>query len=241
MSQIDRADIRLAYVQHPFPAQGRTTDTTHVILGEHTTQEGSYVALTRARRRTDIYASHDQLERDPLERERDQIETLVEWMGRTEPDLPSIRTPLAHEHAITANQGDTIALEAAESQIDRSSTTPTREPAWHAVAALGPKPSEWDPDRTVWDQAAAAIDGYRARYEINDTAALGREPPVGAFEQRHARREAAMQALRALERLGRPVHRDGTVEERILNTPGRLRLPRGRASTHDRVGAMSTQ
>ncbi|MGO9794303.1 MAG: hypothetical protein ACLP8S_33705 [Solirubrobacteraceae bacterium] len=28
------ADLRLVYVQHPFPAQGQTTDTTHLIIGE---------------------------------------------------------------------------------------------------------------------------------------------------------------------------------------------------------------
>ena len=28
---LDAAQIRLAYVSHPFPAQGQTTDTTHVI------------------------------------------------------------------------------------------------------------------------------------------------------------------------------------------------------------------
>jgi hypothetical protein len=54
--QIDAADIRLSYVQHPFPAQGQTTDTTELIVGEHTTQDGSYVALTRARYSSHIHA-----------------------------------------------------------------------------------------------------------------------------------------------------------------------------------------
>ncbi|MDQ2761281.1 MAG: AAA family ATPase, partial [Actinomycetota bacterium] len=51
------ADLRLAYVQHPFPAQGITTDTAHLIVAEHATREGTYVALTRARERTDIHAA----------------------------------------------------------------------------------------------------------------------------------------------------------------------------------------
>jgi len=55
--QAARADLRLAYVQHPFPAQGQTTDTAHLIIAEHATQEGSYVALTRAREQTHIYAA----------------------------------------------------------------------------------------------------------------------------------------------------------------------------------------
>ncbi|MGH3260757.1 MAG: MobF family relaxase, partial [Trebonia sp.] len=41
--QLERADARLAYVQHPFPAQGITTDTTHLVVGEHATREGTYV------------------------------------------------------------------------------------------------------------------------------------------------------------------------------------------------------
>ncbi len=87
--QIADADLRLAYVQHPFPAQGQTTDTTHLIISEHATREGSYVGLTRARARTDIYAATAP---DP-EPEHDRLQDLAEHMSRTEPDLPSIRTP----------------------------------------------------------------------------------------------------------------------------------------------------
>ena len=55
--EIADSDLRLAYVQHPFPAQGQTTDTTHLVIGDHATQEGTYVGLTRARASTDIYAA----------------------------------------------------------------------------------------------------------------------------------------------------------------------------------------
>jgi len=95
-TQIAEADIRLAYIQHPFPAQGQTTDTTHLIVAEHATREGTYVALTRARQNTDIYAA---VEAEP-EPDRDQLQQLAERLNRTEADLPSIRTPLAHEEAI---------------------------------------------------------------------------------------------------------------------------------------------
>jgi hypothetical protein len=47
--KVTDADIRLAYVQHPFPAQGITTDTSHLIIADSTTVDGSYVALSRAR------------------------------------------------------------------------------------------------------------------------------------------------------------------------------------------------
>ena len=100
-AQIDQADIRLAYVQHPFPAQGQTTDTAHLIVGEHATHEGSYVALNRARERTHIYAAVDEID---LAEGQDQLAALAEQMSRTEPHTPSIDTPLAHEAAIEAQQ-----------------------------------------------------------------------------------------------------------------------------------------
>ncbi len=95
--QIDAADVRLAYVQHPFPSQGQTTDSAHLIVGEHATQEGSYVAITRARERTDIYASLDELE---SEDEPDRLTMLAESMGRSEDEVASIDIPLAHEASI---------------------------------------------------------------------------------------------------------------------------------------------
>jgi energy-coupling factor transporter ATP-binding protein EcfA2 len=95
---LDTGQVRLAYVSHPFPAQGRTTDTTHVIAGPLSTAEGSYVALTRAREHTHLYASRDQLEL-PDQREP-AIASLAERLGRSEPDLPSIRVPLAHEQHV---------------------------------------------------------------------------------------------------------------------------------------------
>jgi len=95
---LDIGQVRLAYVSHPFPAQGRTTDTTHVIAGPLSTAEGSYVALTRAREHTHLYASSDQLE---LPEKRDHaIASLAERLGRSEPDLPSIRVALAHEQHV---------------------------------------------------------------------------------------------------------------------------------------------
>jgi energy-coupling factor transporter ATP-binding protein EcfA2 len=95
---LDTGQVRLGYVSHPFPAQGRTTDTTHVIAGPLSTAEGSYVALTRAREHTHLYASSDRLEL-PVQR-HEAIVVLAERLGRSEPDVPSIRVPLAHEQHV---------------------------------------------------------------------------------------------------------------------------------------------
>jgi ATP-dependent exoDNAse (exonuclease V) alpha subunit len=93
--EIAHADLRLAYVQHPFPAQGQTTDTTHLIVTANAIREGTYVALTRARNDTHIY-SPDQPDRPA---DLDRLQQLADRISRTEPELPSIHTPLAHETA----------------------------------------------------------------------------------------------------------------------------------------------
>jgi len=94
--EIAKADLRLAYVQHPFPAQGQTTDTTHLIVTPNATREGSYVALTRARDETHIYSADD----PDRTAEIDRLQELADRINRTEPELPSIQTPLAHEAAV---------------------------------------------------------------------------------------------------------------------------------------------
>jgi hypothetical protein len=62
------------------------------------TAEGSYVALTRAREHTHLYASSDQLELP--DRREQALAALADRLGRSEPDLPSIRVPLAHEQRV---------------------------------------------------------------------------------------------------------------------------------------------
>jgi len=60
--QLDAASARLAYVSHTFPAQGQTVDRAHVIADRLADANGTYVALTRARERTHLYASTDRLD-----------------------------------------------------------------------------------------------------------------------------------------------------------------------------------
>jgi conjugative relaxase-like TrwC/TraI family protein len=107
--QIEQADLRLAYAQHPFPAQGHTADTAHVIIGPHGTREGTYVALTRAREQTHLY---DAL---PAEsREAGALEALAERVSHAAPDIPSIAVPLAHEGNVTAHEGHATSAQTAE-------------------------------------------------------------------------------------------------------------------------------
>ena len=89
--QVNDADLRLAYVQHPFPGQGQTTDTTHLIVGEHATREGTYVALTRARETTDIHVGSA----PSLTLDGDRLQRLADDVSRAEPDAASIQVALA--------------------------------------------------------------------------------------------------------------------------------------------------
>jgi conjugative relaxase-like TrwC/TraI family protein len=100
IDQADAAQLRLAYVQHPFPAQGITTDTAHLIVSAHATREGTYVALTRAREETHLYAD----QAVDSDRDGDRLQAVAEQISRTEPDLPSIAIPLEHEPTITATR-----------------------------------------------------------------------------------------------------------------------------------------
>jgi conjugative relaxase-like TrwC/TraI family protein len=132
--QIAAGDLRLAYVQHPFPAQGRTTDTAHVIVAAHATREGSYVAITRAREQTHIYATHN----PQATGSETQLQQLAEQLGHTERDVPSIDTPLKHETAITATAD--VSRTAPRAECDQPDIVDSRhaEPPTRTIATNNP-------------------------------------------------------------------------------------------------------
>jgi conjugative relaxase-like TrwC/TraI family protein len=121
------ADIRLAYVQHPFPAQGHTTDTTHLIIGPHASRESTYVALTRSRDTTNLYAANPTDDTPGS----DRLQRLADNVSRTEPDAPSIHLPLTtgrHLEA-AANLGGTTRIpgQTARNRRDSLAPAPTGE------------------------------------------------------------------------------------------------------------------
>jgi conjugative relaxase-like TrwC/TraI family protein len=137
--QLLDADLRLAYVQHPFPAQGQTTDIAHLIVGPHATREGTYVSLTRAREQTDIYIGDAPAFADE---DDDRLQTIAEHLARTEPDAPSIRTPLAstgrtREHGRT-RQPSRIAV--------REEHAPPPPQHWPVTVHGEPRPRDATPE-----------------------------------------------------------------------------------------------
>jgi hypothetical protein len=192
--QLGRADVRLAYVQHPFPAQGQTTDTAHLIVGEHATSEGTYVALTRARQQAHIYGAFA----GAGESDADCLAELAERISRSEPDLPSISVPLAHEalireHMMTSPQpsGPSDATAATEQHdsiaaLASGSETATSEARSVQFQAPGVSDHALAPPVTA-DPLSQRIDpAYRARWERERDARgagllenrPGREPDV---------------------------------------------------------------
>jgi conjugative relaxase-like TrwC/TraI family protein len=101
-AQLDAASARLGYVSHTWPAQGQTVDRAHVIAGEHSDANGTYVALTRARESTRLYASAERLDAGVQADggREDRLAGLAERLGRAEPEIPSIAVPLAHEQRV---------------------------------------------------------------------------------------------------------------------------------------------
>jgi ATP-dependent exoDNAse (exonuclease V) alpha subunit len=56
------SDLNLSYAVHVYKAQGITAESAEVLIGGwQTDREGAYVALSRARERTQIYVSREDL------------------------------------------------------------------------------------------------------------------------------------------------------------------------------------
>jgi len=82
-------DVRLGYAQHVYKAQGTTVDRTLVLTGGwQTDRESAYVAVSRARERTDIYVSREDLGEQGLD--PGAITRLGERMAESHAQQPSI-------------------------------------------------------------------------------------------------------------------------------------------------------
>jgi hypothetical protein len=88
-------DVRLAYAQHVYKAQGATVDRAFVLTGGwQADRERAYVALSRARERSDIYVSREDLGEQGMD--TGAIERLGEAIY--EHHHPASRTPPCARH-----------------------------------------------------------------------------------------------------------------------------------------------
>ena len=85
----DFTDLRLGYAQHVYKAQGLTANKALALIGGwQTDRERAYVALTRAREQTDIYASKQDLGVQGMN--ADAIERLAEKIEQSKTQQASI-------------------------------------------------------------------------------------------------------------------------------------------------------
>lgn len=107
----DFNDMRLAYAQHVYKAQGATVERAFVLTGGwQADRERAYVALSRARERTDIYVSREDLGEQGMD--TGAIERLGEAISESHAKQASITTPLAERgHAHGIERASAIELE----------------------------------------------------------------------------------------------------------------------------------
>jgi conjugative relaxase-like TrwC/TraI family protein len=87
-------ELRLAYAQHLYKAQGRTVERSFVLTGGwQTDRESAYVAVTRAQERTDIYVSREDLGEQGMD--AGAIERLAAAMAESRAQTASIASPAA--------------------------------------------------------------------------------------------------------------------------------------------------
>jgi len=199
--QLDAASARLAYVSHTFPAQGQTVDRAHVIADRHADSNGTYVALTRARERTHLYASAEHLEPGDAGaggREA-QLASLAEQLGRSEPEHPSIAIPLAHEqHAEREHAEQSESVSPGSGQRDQDELL--------------------DQARAQRDQALAELD--QARVRLEQARVQRRAAAAVMATQPHDQR--AQRAHAGAQRAGEQAQWAATRREQLTNERARL-------------------
>jgi conjugative relaxase-like TrwC/TraI family protein len=113
LSAEEFGEIRLAYAQHLYKAQGHTVDRSFVLTGGwQTDRERAYVALTRAQERTDIYVSREDLGEQRMDAAT--IERLGEAMTESRAQTASVATPVAQ-----GREREAMRLVDGSSEIDR--------------------------------------------------------------------------------------------------------------------------
>ncbi len=159
--QLDAASARLAYVSHTFPTQGQTVDRAHVIAARLADSNGTYVALTRARERTHLYASAERLDQPAGEGAGDleaQLASLAEQLGRSEPELPSIAVALAHEQHAERDAEQSESVSPGSGQRDqRELLDQAQAQRDQALAELDQARVRLEQARVEWREAAAVM------------------------------------------------------------------------------------
>jgi conjugative relaxase-like TrwC/TraI family protein len=101
-------DVRLAYAQHVYKAQGLTTDRALVLTGGwQSDRERAYVALSRARERSDVYVSREDLGEDGTD--ADLIERFAACVSVSHAQQASVtRDPVDRDVVVGREEGPVV-------------------------------------------------------------------------------------------------------------------------------------
>jgi hypothetical protein len=121
------SEISLAYAVHIRKGQGLTAETSGILAGSwQTDREHMYVSLSRARERTDVYISREDLGEQGMD--TGAIERLGERMARSR----------AQEATITKEVAQPTAEPERTAQPERTAEQPTPEPSTEQPAQIEP-------------------------------------------------------------------------------------------------------
>jgi hypothetical protein len=160
---IQKADLRLAYAQHPNPAQGLTTGHSIDLVGSLSTRRGQYVSLTRAREGHLLVTSYEELGLELTDGREAALAALAEQMGRDEPEIASLDFAELPTH--TAGRDDALRLvrrvvgkERTDRVLARLDERPETALADASVAQLAQRAAEL---QTLLDQFPTPQPRYR--------------------------------------------------------------------------------
>jgi len=223
-----RGQVELAYSTTVYGAQGETTDTGHLMLGEHTTGSAAYVGMTRGREDNVAHLVAENLDdarklfKETFGRDRADLgpghaaQRATEDVERyaphrpLEPALADLRAAWTEEHDLRG------AISRAELRRDHMAAY--GEPAATRVTAINTDIAELN------GLLAAASSQVRTR--LHEPAI--RTLPTGWVEQEHAdwlqqRQQAQLAARARWDALNKPRPSSGHPDPSYLRTPDRGR------------------
>jgi hypothetical protein len=184
---VDAGHLTHGYATTVHKAQGATYDRAFVLATDSLTREAGYVAMSRARKGTELFVIDGAFE-DGHGPDLDQGEP----MARTAARLATSRAKsMASEHLViglpadadfptepganSRTQTETASAPGSLSPVDWRVRFAHAAPPAHLVAALGTRPAFVDEQRR-YDRVARSIDTYRDRFSIEGPDPLGPRP-----------------------------------------------------------------
>jgi conjugative relaxase-like TrwC/TraI family protein len=144
------SDISLGYAVHIRKGQGLTTETSGILAGGwQTDREHMYVSLSRARERTDVYISREDLGEQGMD--TGAIERLGERMARSRAQQATITKEVAEPTAERERTAEPERTAEQPAQIEPD-TQATPEPTTKQPAHIEPEP-QTTPDQTTEQSA----------------------------------------------------------------------------------------